>query len=509
NYIYEGDAPLAERRAQALSIDQSQLEELLGDTDLRELLDPAALDEVEARLQALEPDYQARHTDGLHDLLLKLGDLSDAEVAARSASPEVAASVSELLSSRRAVRVRIAGESRIIAVEYAGRYRDALGTPLPPGLAEVFLEKSSDPLAEIIRRYARTHGPFTTADVAARYQLQPPAIETVLRMLNSQGKLLEGEFRPNGHHREWCDPEVLRLIRRKSLARLRREIEPVEQSTFVRFTTRWQGVTVPRRGLDALLDTIEALQGSAILASELETEILPARIADYAPGNLDTLMAAGEVTWVGVEQIGDRNGRIALYLTESLPLLRLPDSAPTTAALPTIAQAAVEQSSNFERAQKIAEFLSRHGASFFSEIHATCGGGFPGDTVDALWELAWAGKITNDTFYPLRKLMRPDDRKRKSGDFGEERPGSPGYLRRLRSRTASGQAHGRWSLLGQRIAVALTPTQWSANVSQQLLQRHGIVMRETAIAENIPGGYNTVYPALKTMEDSGWVRRGM
>jgi ATP-dependent helicase Lhr and Lhr-like helicase len=503
NYIYEGDAPLAERRAQALSIDQSQLEELLGDTDLRELLDATALDEVEAKLQALEPDYQARHADGLHDLLLKLGDLSDAEIAARCVSPEVAANAAELINARRAVRVRIAGEARTIPAEYAGRYRDTLGTPLPPGLADAFLQAPADPLTEIIRRYARTHGPFTTADIATRYQLQMPAVEAVLSVLNAQGRLLEGEFKPNGHHREWCDPEVLRQIRRKSLARLRREIEPVEQSTFVRFSTRWQGVTVPRRGLDALLDTIEALQGTALLVSELETEILPARVADYQPGNLDTLMAAGEVTWVGVEQIGDRNGRIALYLTESLPLLRLPETALVNGAnVP-------EQTPHSERAEKIAEFLARQGASFFSEIHNACGGGFPGDTIEALWQLVWAGRITNDTFYPLRKLVRPDDRKRKHETFDDERPGSPGYLRRLRSRTSAGQAHGRWSLIGQRITVALTPTQWSANISQQILQRNGIVMRETAIAENIPGGYNSIYPALKTMEDSGWVRRGM
>jgi ATP-dependent Lhr-like helicase len=503
NYIYEGDAPLAERRAQALSIDQSQLEELLGDTDLRELLDAAALDEVEAKLQALEPDYQARHADGLHDLLLKLGDLSDAEIAARCASPEVAATAAELINARRAVRVRISGEPRTIPPEYAGRYRDALGTALPPGLADAFLQAPTDPATEIIRRYARTHGPFTTADIATRYQLQIPTVEAVLLSLNAQGKLLEGEFRPNGHHREWCDPEVLRQIRRKSLARLRREIEPVEQSTFVRFSTRWQGVTVPRRGLDALLDTIEALQGAALLASELEAEILPARVADYQPGNLDTLMAAGEVTWVGVEQIGDRNGRIALYLTESLPLLRLPEAA--AVASPNV----LDQTPHSERAEKIAEFLARQGASFFSEIHNGCGGGFPGDTIEALWQLVWSGRITNDTFYPLRKLVQPDDRKRKHETFDDERPGSPGYLRRLRSRTSAGQAHGRWSLIGQRITVALTPTQWSANISQQILQRNGIVMRETAIAENIPGGYNTIYPALKTMEDSGWVRRGM
>jgi ATP-dependent Lhr-like helicase len=259
--------------------------------------------------------------------------------------------------------------------------------------------------------------------------------------------------------------------------------------------------------MDALLDTIEALQGAALLVSDLETEILPARIADYQPGNLDTLMAAGEVTWVGVEQIGDRNGRIALYLTESLPLLRFPE-APAPAG-PLAGQDLPRQTPHSEHAEKIAEFLSRQGASFFAEIHNACGGGFPGDTVEALWQLVWAGRITNDTFYPLRKLVRPDDRKRKNEVFDDERPGSPGYLRRLRSRTATGQVHGRWSLIRQRISVAVTPTQWSANISQQILQRHGIVMRETAIAENIPGGYNTIYPALKTMEDSGWVRRGM
>jgi ATP-dependent Lhr-like helicase len=261
------------------------------------------------------------------------------------------------------------------------------------------------------------------------------------------------------------------------------------------------------------MDTIEALQGTAFLASELETEILPARVSDYEPGYLDTLMAAGEVTWLGLEQIGDRNGRIALYLTGSLPLLRLPDSVAPQSKSSTDSETETSapnpSSPNAERVAKIAEFLSRQGASFFSEIHTAVGGGFPGDTVDALWELVWAGRITNYTFYPLRRLLRPEDRKRKNETFDDERPGSPGYLRRLRSRTASSQAHGRWSLLRQPITAAITPTQWSANMAQQLLQRHGILMRESAIAENIPGGYQTVYPALKTMEDTGWVRRGM
>ncbi len=522
NYIYEGDAPLAERRAQALSIDQSQLQELLGDTDLRELLDPAALNDVEAKLQALDPDYQARHADGIHDLLLKLGDLAEAELAARvalddsssgSASDSRFVTVVEgLVNARRLVRVRIAGDPRYLPVEYASRYRDALGTPLPPGLAEIFLASAEEPLAEIVRRYARTHGPFTTADLAARYRLQAAAVEPILRALHGRGKLLEGEFRPGGHHREWCDPEVLQQIRRKSLARLRREIEPVEQRVFARFTARWQGVTAPRRGVDALLDAIEALQGAAIPASELEREVLPARIAEYRPGDLDTLMSAGQVIWAGLEPIGDRDGRIALYLAQSLPLLLPPSGAGSGVVVAGGLSAAVS-----ERAQKIVEVLEQQGASFFAAIHAACGGGFPGETRDALWELVWSGRVTNDTLHPVRNLRasREPHGAQSRREFADERPGSPEFLRRMRLRTPSRDLmDGRWSLVTQRIALragetAVTPTQWSANIAQQLLLRHGIIMRETAVAENVPGGFPTIYPALKTMEDSGWIRRGM
>ena len=497
NYIYDGDAPLAERRAQALSIDQSQLEELLGDNDLRELLDSAALDEVEARLQSLDPEYQARHADGVHDLLLKLGDLTEAELTARCLNAEVASTISGLTSSRRAVRVRIAGESRYIPAEYASRYRDALGTPLPPGLAEAFLQVSEDPLREILRRYARTHGPFTAADISRRYGVPTTNVEAGLRTLHGLGKLLEGEFRPGGTHREWCDPDVMQQVRRKSLARLRREIEPVEQNTFARFSARWQGVTVKRRGLEALLDTVENLQGAALLASELEREILPARITDYRSADLDTAMASGQVVWVGVEQIGNRDGRVALYLNESLPLLLTPAELRSDSAVLS------------ERASQILEFLAQHGASFFAAIHAGIGGGFPGETRDALWQLVWSGQITNDTFHPLRDLLRSNETQRDKGaNFAGVPPGSPDFLRRLRSR-AGGPAQGRWSLLHQHLGEPITVTQWSANVAQQLLVRHGIVLRETAIAENIPRGYPTIYPALKTMEDAGWVRRGM
>jgi ATP-dependent Lhr-like helicase len=501
NYIYDGDAPLAERRAQALSIDQSQLQEILGDTDLRELLDQNAIDEVESRLQSLEPDYQARHADGVHDLLLKHGDLTESEIAARSTTPAIASTITDLTNARRAVRVRIAGESRFIPVEYAGRYRDALGTPLPPGLAEVFLTSSEDPLRELIRRYARTHGPFTTQELAARYVLQPAQIDAVLRGLHGKGKLLEGEFRPRGQHQEWCDPEILQQIRRKSLARLRREVEPVEQRTFARFATRWQGVATRRRGLDALLDAVENLQGSALLVSELEREILPARISDYRSGDLDAVMAAGEVVWVGLEQVGDRDGRVSLYLTESLPALLPPAEIQTDA--PQLS----------DKAEKILEVLRKQGASFFAGIHNALGGGYPGEVREALWQLVWAGKITNDTFFPLRDLLRPSDPKQDREhrrELAQGPPGSPEYLRQLRSRKSiGGPAHGRWSLVASHQSQPIGVTQWSANIAQQLLTRHGIVMRETAIAENIPRGYNTIYPALKTLEESGIIRRGM
>ncbi len=494
NYIYEGDAPLAERRAQALSIDQSQLELILGNVDLRELLDKAAMDEIEAQLQALEPDYQARHEDGLHDLLLKLGDLTQPELIARCADG-IAATIENLTNARRAVRVRIAGEFRFIPVEYAGRYRDAIGTPLPPGLAESFLTPVADPLAGLLRRYARTRGPFTTSDVCKRYGLAQPEVDVILTAMHADGKLLQGEFRPEGIHREWCDPDVLQKVRRKTLARLRREVVPAEQTAFARLLGRWQGLTSPRKGLGALLDTIEILQGCELIVSELERQILPVRVANYQPSDLDTLLASGEVIWIGRESLGNRDGRVSLYLADSLSRLIAPNSS---AALPE---------SLSDRARQILDLLRRTGASFESTLQQTIGG-FPNETTDAIWELAWSGLVTNDNFQPLRSLVYRDKRPVASRDRSPA--GSVGFLQGLRSRRAAERAgQGRWSLIEQRIPQPPTPAEWSAANAQQMLLRNGIVMRETAIAENVPGGYPPVYAALKTMEESGWIRRGM
>jgi ATP-dependent Lhr-like helicase len=493
NYIYDGDAPLAERRAQALSIDQDQLRELMGDADLRELLDLGAIEEVEEQLQCLVDPYKARGSnpaasaDGVHDLLLRLGDRTRAEIAARSVSEEVAGSVARLIKARRVVELKVAGEKRVVAVEDAARFRDALGVVLPAGLPTAFLESVSDAVLDLVRRYARTHGPFTTNDVAVRYALPKDSVEATLQRLVGLGRVAEGGFRPGGVNREWVDVEVLRAIRRKSLARLRKEVEPVEQRTLARLFTRWQGVVQPRRGLDALLDVIENLQGAPLPASLLETEILPARIADYKAADLDTLIAAGEVVWVGFEALGERDGRVGLYLAERLPVLW---------------SGGVREELG-EREQVIVEYLKRNGASFFQAMHEGVGGGYPGETLEALWSLVWRGLLTNDALHALRAYCeRPAGSRAKPSRRVHNQVG-------FRSRrTTPPTAQGRWSLNEAAFDVARSGTEWSHAMAQQLLTRYGVVFRETAHAENLPGGFSAVYDVLKAMEESGRVRRG-
>jgi ATP-dependent Lhr-like helicase len=494
NFLYDGDAPLAERRAQALTIDQEQLRELLGEADLRELLDADAIAEVEEKAQCLTESYRARSADGIHDLCLRLGDLSREELARRVASPDLLQHVDRLVRSRRLLELRIAGERRIIASEDAARYRDGLGIPLPPGLAVALLESVAHPVLELVRRYARTHGPFTLREAAERFALDVAAVEEALRRLAHEGRVLEGGFRPGGLHREWCDGEMLRLIRRKSLARLRREVEPVEQHTLARFLTHWQGLLAPRRSghgnLDGLLDAIESLQGAPLPASLVESAILPARIAEYAPAGLDTLIAAGEVAWAGVEPIGERDGRIALFLADKLPLLA--QSRPLAEPLS-------------ENEAKLLAVLESTGASFFDALHQAVGGGYPGETIEALWSLVWRGLITNDSLHALRAyIARPESAR-------APRRLQTGAVFRSR-RTTPPTAQGRWSLLPIRaqksIEGAPTATEASHALALQLLNRYGVLLREHVAAENVPGGFSAVYDVLKALEESGRIRRG-
>ncbi len=493
NFIYDGDAPLAERRAQALAIDQAQLRELLGEPELRELLDSDALQQIEIELQHLDERHKAKSVDGVHDLLLRIGDLTMEEVAARyrpspglrppspaeaGEGPENSLSresgrgcreaagegLRELLKSRRILEVTIAKEKRFIAIEDASRYRDALGTPLPRGVPERYLQPVADPTGDLVLRYARTHGPFAPAEAARRYGMGVAVVTAALERFVGRGKLVEGEFRPAGTQREWCDADVLRMIRRRSLAKLRKEVEPVDPPVFVRLTASWQGVTRKAKGLEALLESIETLQGAAMQAAIFESEILAARIDDYRSSDLDTLSGAGEIVWVGVGE-----GRIALYLTDHLPLLHAP--------------AEVVDS-------PIVDYLRAHGASFFAQIQVAIGG-FTNDLVDAMWDLVWKGMLTNDTFHALRAYTRPKSSPRRTG-FRSRRVAPP-------------STQGRWSLIP---AAAGTPTERANALAQQLLARYGVAVREVANVESIAGGFSAIYPVLKGMEEAGRVRRG-
>jgi ATP-dependent Lhr-like helicase len=498
NYIYDGDAPLAERRAQALSVDQSQLRELLGEAELRELLDPAVLAEVEQERQCLDERRRAHGPDALHDLLVRVGDLTREEVAARVASPKEEGAVpsalarawsAELVAERRAISVSLAGEERLAAAEDAGKLRDAFGVPPPPGLPEAFLAPVADALGEVVARYARTHGPFTAADVGRRYGVVEARIEEALQRLAEAGRVLEGEFRPGGIGREWCDASVLQALRRRSLARLRKQVEPAEPAALARLLLDWQDVATglprpPRAGPEAVLQAVEQLQGAVVPASVLERDTLPARISGYRPQDLDALCAAGEVVWVGIAPLGERDGKVALYLAEDLWLLHSPRA----------------EKPQGEFHDRLREHLAGHGASFFADLHQAAGGGLVQPVLDALWDLVWAGEVTNDTLGALRAFVRGPEGRRRAGR----------RLAPFRSRRhAPPSASGRWSLLAPPSpAVAPTPTQRAKAQSEQLLTRHGILTRAAVLAESVPGGFAALYPVLRALEEAGRVRRG-
>src|SRR5687767_97548 len=484
NYLYDGDAPLAERRAQALSVDQSQLRDLIGDTELRDLLDEAVLETVESELQHLPPRFHARSADALHDLLLRLGDLSRSEIEMRSDTGVAAPALDELQKTRRLLAVRIAGDERFIAVEDAARYRDAIGVPLPPGLPDTLLEPVADPVTDLVRRFGRTHGPFTVSDVSARLGFGPAVVEAALKRLLAMGRAVDGEFRPGGRGREWCDADVLRTVRQRSLARLRQEVEPVEAAALGRFLVHWHGLARQRHGLDGLLDVIEQLQGVPIAGSVLETEVLARRVHNYSPAMLDTLLGAGELAWVGVEPLGDRDGRVALYLTDHLTKL-LP---------PEVLDRKRSEGLTGRDAQVVAH-LSRHGASFFGPLHDAIGGGFPQETVNALWDLVWRGLLTNDTLHALRAYSAPPERTRRHSRDGAFRS------RRL----VPPSAEGRWTLVPNPAGSATT---WATATAHQLLTRHGVVTRDVTAIEHLPGGFSALYPVLRRLEETGRIRRG-
>ena len=496
-FLYEGDAPLAERRAQALTLDRELLAELLGAEELRELLDPEAIQHTELELQGLLPERFPRDADEAHDLLVRLGDLTSEEAGARGVSSEW---LEGLARSRRVVRARVGGEWRYFAAEDAARYRDALAVAIPPGLPLSLLEPVDRALESLLRRYARTHVPFVAVDPARRWKLAVAEVDAALHRLVARGELLSGEFHPAGGRgelphgtgvgapagpagpvglsREFCHPDVLRTIRRRSLAALRRETEPVEPVVLARFLPLWHGVGAEARGLERLLEVVFSLQGVAIPASVIERDVLSARVGNYSPHQLDELISAGEVVWAGRGALGPGDGRVALYLRGDAPrLLAAPAEAPSGPVH-----------------QALRERLAR-GASFFRDLYNATGGGDQEAVLDALWDLVWAGEVTNDVFGPLR-MLGPAPRRSAAG----RRPRLP--------QLTQPRATGRWSLVADLVGEGASATERLHAEAGVLLQRHGVLTREAVVGEGWAGGFAALYPVLRAMEEAGKIRRG-
>jgi ATP-dependent Lhr-like helicase len=491
-YMYEGDAPLAERRAAALALDRDLLRELLGAEELRELLDPGVLADVELELQCLTDGRRARSADELHDVLRRVGDLSASEIDLRSEGGG-SAMLAELVEQRRAIELGIGGEVRYAAADDAARYRDALGCSLPLGLPRAFTDPVARPLEELVARFARTHGPFLAHDVARRFGLSLERIEGAITALASDDRLVRGEFRPDGVQREWCDPDVLRQLRRRSLATLRREIEPVEPEALARFLPAWHGIGSSKRGQDALIDAIGLLAGAPLVASTLERDVLPARVVAYRPAALDELCTSGDVVWVGAGAIGQRDGRVRLCFADQVALL-----AP-----------------GWEDAERpegplhevVRDVLAGTGASFWGQLRAAAPDTHSdAELLAALWDLVWAGEVTNDSLAPLRAVLAggvaPGSAKR-SGRAGV-RSHRPGRLSRLGPPAGA----GRWSLVAPLMQPAPSATESAHAQALQLLERHGVVTREAVLAEGVVGGYASVYGVLKVLEERGRARRG-
>ncbi|TMC38286.1 MAG: hypothetical protein E6J28_06305 [Chloroflexi bacterium] len=473
-YMYEGDQPLAERRAQALTLDRDLLAELLGSEDLRELLDPDAIGAVELELQGLLPERFPRDVDEAHDLLVRLGDLSDEEALARGVGHEW---LEALEKERRAVATRLAGQARWVAAEDAGRYRDALGASLPVGLPDVFLEGGADPLESLLRRYARTHVPFVTVEPAKRWGLPASAIEASLSRLAARGDIIAGEFRRAAQGREYCHPEVLRTLRRRSLAALRREVESVPQEALARFLPAWHGIGIRAGGIDRLLEVVFQLQGLALPASVVERDVIASRVGNYTPRLLDELISMGEVVWTGRGSLGATDGRVALYLRGDAPRLIPPPTDPPQTELH----------------ERLREHLIARGASFLRDLYTARGGGDEEVMLDALWDLVWSGEVTNDTFAPLRML----------GPLSRRPARKPRLPRLIQPR-----ATGRWSLVADLVGAGANATERLHSEAGVLLQRHGVLTREAVVGESWPGGFASLYPVLRAMEESGRIRRG-
>jgi ATP-dependent Lhr-like helicase len=506
-FMYEGDSPLAERRAAALSVDPALLSELLGKVEMRELLDPDIIVQFEREAQRLDLDRRARGVEGVADLLRVLGPLDADEVAARLDPGDEAGGTAavtalarrlldELIDARRAIPVTIAGTPRVAAIEDAGRLRDALGAALPVGIPNAFLEPLADPLGDLVARYSRTHGPFTSTAVAERLGVGVAVARLTLQRLEAQGRVASGYFLPassgaSAEETEWCDSEVLRRLRMRSLAAIRGSVEPVPPEAFARFLPVWQHLARPLEGIDGVAAVIEQLAGVPIPASAWESLVLPSRVSDYSPAMLDELTATGEVIWSGHGALPGRDGWIALH--------------PADAATLTL-QTGDEEVIAGSLEERIVEALTGGGAYFAAQLRQLAGADNEVSVIEALWNLTWAGRVTNDTFAPVRMLLGGGSQAHRTA---RKAPRARMYrgttLAQTRTPPRPPAIGGRWSLLPDAEPDATVRATAAASL---LLDRYGVVTRGSVQSEGLPGGFAQSYRVLAGFEQAGHCRRG-
>ncbi|MBU3751880.1 MAG: ATP-dependent helicase, partial [Mycobacterium sp.] len=495
-FMYEGDSPLAERRAAALSLDTALLAELLGRVDMHELLDAEVVTATERQLQHLAEDRRARDAEGVADLLRLLGPLTEAEIAARSTVSEVGPWLDGLAAAKRALRVSYAGQTWWVAVEDIGRLRDAVGVAVPVGVPAQFTDPVSDPLGELLGRYARTRGPFGTAAAAARFGLGLRVADDALTRMAQDAKLIRGDFSDTADGRQWCDAEVLRILRRRSLAALRAQVEPVSTAAYARFLPAWQQVGAGGAGVDGLAAVIEQLAGAAVPASAVEPLIFAPRVRDYRPAMLDELLASGEVVWSGGGAISGSDGWVAFHTAD-------------TAALTLPEPAAVELGAAHRAVlDLLGEPGEARGAFFFRQFAAD---GLTEDAVKAaLWELIWAGWVTGDTFAPVRALLtggrRPGTRRPAAAAHRHRRaPRLSRYsLAHAQARPTDPTVAGRWSALPAREPDTTLRAHFTAEL---LMNRYGVLTRN-CVGDGLPGGFAMLYKVLTAFEDAGRCQRG-
>lgn len=477
SFMYEYDAPVAERRAAALTLDRTLLADLLGEPAFRELLDADAIASVEADLQHLSAERRVRSLDGMADILRDVGPLSLEEAEMRTREPANASEwLDALTRSGRAALLNVNGVERYVAVEDLARLRDSIGLDPPQGIPSDLLESVTDPLGDIVSRYARTHGPFTVTEAAERTGLSVSTAAEVLARLDRSGKVAAGAYRPGGREHEWVYPDVLRRLRRRSLANLQRQVEATDHTAYARFLPSWQGLGI--EGMRTITDVVRQLSGASIPASVLETDVLAARLGD-PQSHIEAALATGEVVWVGRERLGTRDGRVSLYLRDSFPLLAPPPTDP----LPDGPVHAA-----------LLSHLEQRGASFFQDLYHSLGGGDPDDAVDALWDLVWCGAVTSDSISALRAFTA--------------NAGTRASSRRSLPSLTPPKAAGRWYLTNSLTTIQPSSEERALATIDTLLDRFGIITKDVVLAEGVPGGFAGMYPGLRSLEDVGQVRRG-